>query len=307
MTLPVQGPVDPFRTQNRLDNQNALAGHVEEQAMTEHAFKVQHMTQHILGFSANPSIDPTAPRFVGDTEAATNYGGATVDTLRAPKAVKREFKRKRDDSGDLEVVDGPSAYVGPWGGWAGDIKEDVVPEGYDEGPEESEPEQEVESKKKKKRGYAGQESSIFHGKQMADYQGRTYMHPPLAEAPHLTAEYGSQETFIPKACIHTWTGHTQGVSVIRLFPETGHLLLSGSMDTKIKVGKLEIQFDVICLNRLVMGRIYIWSLSPDLHGPRQGRKRCDVFKRWSSVPFMWLRPANETLGYRDRPVYQAIQ
>jgi pre-mRNA-processing factor 17 len=70
---------------------------------------------------------------------------------------------------------------------------------------------------------------------MTAYHGRTYMSPPVAEAPNLLSEPGLQETFIPKVCIHTWTGHTQGVSVIRLFPNTGHLMLSGSMDTKIKV------------------------------------------------------------------------
>ena len=90
-------------------------------------------------------------------------------------------------------------------------------------------------KGKPKKGGWGNEKSTFHGKTLTDYQGRTYMHPPLSEAPHLTSEPGEQETFIPKACVHTWTGHTAGVSVIRLFPNTSHLLLSGSMDTKIKV------------------------------------------------------------------------
>ena len=103
-------------------------------------------------------------------------------------------------------------------------------ESEDEGPAPA-----VRKHKKKSTGANGQETTVFHGKNMYDYQGRTYMHPPLSEAPHLQNEMGSQETFIPKTCIHTWTGHTQGVSVIRLFPNTGHLLLSGSMDTKIKV------------------------------------------------------------------------
>ncbi|KAF8587821.1 pre-mRNA splicing factor [Ramaria rubella] len=237
MTLPVLGPKDPFRTINRLDNQNALAGHVEEQSMTEHAFRAQHLTQHILGYSANPSVDPNAPAFLGNAEAAAAYRMATVDTLRAPKRAQKELKRKRKQKGDLEVVDGEGAYVGPWAAWDGDDQGPQVPEEVEDEPAgESEPEPEVAPKKgRNKRGTAGQESSTFHGKQMTDYQGRTYMSPPLAEAPHIVSEPGLQETFIPKNCVHTWTGHTQGVSVIRLFPQTSHLLLSGSMDTKIKL------------------------------------------------------------------------
>ncbi|KAF8519041.1 pre-mRNA splicing factor [Hysterangium stoloniferum] len=242
MTLPVQGPADPFRTTNRLDNQNALAGHVEEQSMTEHAFKAQHLTQYILGYSANPSVDPNAPKFLGNVEAANRYELATVDTIRAPKAARKELKRKRQQKGDLDVVEGDGAYVGPWAAWNGDDEGPQFPDDVDAlaeaEPSEPEEEQTVISKSKKKRGgfgIAGEESSVFHGKQTEDYQGRTYMHPPLAEAPHLTTESGLQDTFIPKTCVHTWTGHTKGVSVIRLFPQTAHLLLSGSMDTKIKL------------------------------------------------------------------------
>lgn len=300
MTLPVQGPRDPFRTNNQLDNQNALAGHVEEQAMSEHAFKVQHLTQHVLGFSANPSVDPTAPQFIGNAEAALKHGGATVDVLHAPRAIRKELKRKRTDKGDLEIVDGQGAYVGPWGSWADDEREGVIPEGYEEEePEEEEPEHETMPKKNKKRGYTGQETSTFHGKQMADYQGRTYMHPPLTEAPHLTTESGLQETFIPKACIHTWTGHTQGVSVIRLFPETGHLLLSGSMDTKIKVriSKFNVFRSLMSRKYSALGCLYIWGLSPDLHGTWQGGQGRNFLKRWSSILVVCLRSPNKTVGY----------
>jgi pre-mRNA-processing factor 17 len=240
MTLPVHGPVNPFGDHNRFMNQNALAGHVEEQAMTEHAFRTQHLTHSILGYSQNPSVDPNAPSILGSVEAAEANNYAMLDSVRFPHAKRKELKRKRNPKGDLEAVDGDNAYVGPWASWAGEEPVAVVPEGEEGAGDEEESESEsevtvVNKKTRPKRGAPGQETSVFHGKSTTDYQGRTYISPPLGEAPHLQSEPGSQESFIPKVCIHTWTGHTGGVSVIRLFPETGHLLLSGSMDTKIKL------------------------------------------------------------------------
>lgn len=242
MMLPLQGPENPFADRNRFLNQNALAGHVEEQSMSDHAFRSQHLTHSILGYSANPSLDPNAPAIVGSIEAAEANKFATLDTLRATRSQKRDLKRKRKEKGDLEVVDGEGAYVGPWAAWKGDDQQQEFLAGVEAGDDDEEEEDEEEEetqvalkKAKPKKGASGQETSVFHGKSMTDYQGRTYMSPPVAEAPNLLQEAGSQECFIPKVCIHTWTGHTQGVSVIRTFPKTGHLFISGSMDTKIKV------------------------------------------------------------------------
>lgn len=244
MVLPVQGPENPFTDRNRFLNQNALAGHVEEQAMSDHAFKAQHLTHSILGYSVNPSVDPNAPSVLGSLDSARQNGFATLDSMRTTNAQKKELKRKRKNKGDLDIVDGDGAYVGPWAAWEGEDQAGFL-DGVEEQEagehleQDEEPEPLVVKKRAKpKRGGVGQETSVFHGKSMTDYQGRTYMHPPLADAPHLSADAGSQETFIPKACIHTWTGHTQGVSVIRLLPHTGHLLLSGSMDTKIKACRM---------------------------------------------------------------------
>jgi pre-mRNA-processing factor 17 len=249
MILPVQGPENPFGDRNRFSNQNALAGHVEEQAMTEHAFRTQHLTHYILGYSQNPSVDPNAPAILGSVEAAEANNYAMLNSVQITNAKRKELKRKRKPKGDLEVVEGETAYAGPWASWTGEEPVAVVPEGAEEAgnEESSESESEVTTvkKAKPKRGAPGQETSVFHGKSMTDYQGRTYISPPLGEAPHLQSEPGSQESFIPKRCIHTWTGHTSGVSVIRLFPETGHLLLSGSMDTKIKVFLVYLTVDLV--------------------------------------------------------------
>ncbi|KAH7104200.1 pre-mRNA splicing factor [Auriculariales sp. MPI-PUGE-AT-0066] len=246
MTMPVAGPVNPFQDKNKLMNQNAIAGHVEEHAMSEHAFRAQHLSHVVLGYAANPSIDPNAPQTVGDLARAGELGGATFDVIRASHASRRDLKRKRGKKGELDVVDGEGAYAGPWAKWDGDdIRADLPEQAEIDDMEEddaalvasgeADPESVRLGKTKPKKGIFGTEKTQFHGKQLEDYQGRTYMHPPFGEAPQLAAEAGSQECFLPKACIHTWTGHQGGVSVVRLFPSTGHMVLSGGMDTKVKL------------------------------------------------------------------------
>lgn len=72
-------------------------------------------------------------------------------------------------------------------------------------------------------------------KEERDYQGRTYMHVPVDVGTSLRPDSVPEKCFLPKTRIHTWTGHTKGVSTIRWFPSSAHLLLSCGMDSKIKV------------------------------------------------------------------------
>jgi len=74
-------------------------------------------------------------------------------------------------------------------------------------------------------------STKFHGRQEVDYQGRSWVKPPRGHK----AGDGTHKAFPPKRCIHRWTGHTKGVNHIEFFPGHGHLLLSCSMDAKIKI------------------------------------------------------------------------
>jgi len=71
----------------------------------------------------------------------------------------------------------------------------------------------------------------FHGKEETDYQGRSW----LSEPRRMDRQKADHQCFMPKKWIHTWSGHTMGVNVIRWFPDSAHLLLSGSMDSKIKI------------------------------------------------------------------------
>lgn len=77
---------------------------------------------------------------------------------------------------------------------------------------------------------AGEAKSTFHGREERDYQGR-----PWTSVPTTLRGYDGAECFIPKKCLKKFVGHSKGVQAIELFPKTGHLLLSGSMDGTCKI------------------------------------------------------------------------
>lgn len=81
--------------------------------------------------------------------------------------------------------------------------------------------------------------TTFHGPSETDYKGKSWMAPPAGLA---SVAYGSEplemdhhKCFVPKKCVHRFTGHNKGVQRIRLFPRTGHLLLSAGLDGKCKI------------------------------------------------------------------------
>lgn len=79
----------------------------------------------------------------------------------------------------------------------------------------------------------GEERSLFHGgRDEKDVMGKSYMDVPN-DFVHM--EEGQLTCYAPRRVTHTWSGHTKGVNVIRFLPNTGHLLLSGSQDARVKI------------------------------------------------------------------------
>ena len=76
---------------------------------------------------------------------------------------------------------------------------------------------------------------VFVVKEPLDYQGRSFMHVPQDVGVNLRSAEPPTKCFLPKKLIHTWTGHNKGIHAIRWLPVSAHLLLSCSMDSKIKV------------------------------------------------------------------------
>jgi pre-mRNA-processing factor 17 len=72
------------------------------------------------------------------------------------------------------------------------------------------------------------------------------MNASMVEAPQLMHEEGTQGCFIPKVCVHAWTGHTQGLPLAKTFSGMGNMFLSGTVDTKIKIRHVEdVEFVII--------------------------------------------------------------
>lgn len=221
LSQPVQGPQNPFQRNGRLSKpqMNLANGQLSVAGINAYSFDEQYHTFDTCGFASNPSTldDARSSKLVGSAAAARERDGATV---WGGSDKNRNKKRKKD----LEASE-----------WF-DPNKDVMDELTDEQKEwvaeqESKREAEkVEAAKKKTDGVETFETkTIFHGTELRDYQGRSFVDPPsdLPPAP--------DKSYLPKKCIHTWTGHTKQVQAIRFFPKTAHLLLSASYDCKVKI------------------------------------------------------------------------
>lgn len=240
---PLQGPSHPYAKDGVAQGmRNHKLGFVEDASIQPFLFDEQYNTFHNFGYAS----DPTGLSFVGDLHHLQQNNALTVYNIP-----QQEQKRRRkseaaaeNESGDADpLVLGPDALnpaseewllknrKSPWSG-----KKDFV---QGELTEEQKKYAEEHAEKKKSRAADGDPSvpksdghvdkTTFHGKEELDYQGRSWISPPKDAKP------ANEHCYIPKRWIHTWSGHTKGVSAIRFFPKHGHLLLSAGMDSKVKI------------------------------------------------------------------------
>ena len=176
-------------------------------------------------------------------------------------------KRKRETKGDSGIVYGAGSYKGPWAryeerGIDSDSGEEVEVEieegieGADEGVGVVYEEDAIAPVPARGTlagtGYeetgAAKETSVFEGSQQYDYQGRTYMHVPKDLDMDLTSDFENLNLrcYHPKKLIHTFkpqstpnkNAHDKSITTLKLFPSSGHLLLSAAADGKVKLWDL---------------------------------------------------------------------
>ncbi|KAJ7299717.1 hypothetical protein O6H91_03G041100 [Diphasiastrum complanatum] len=235
---PIAGPAHPYAKDGLAQGlRNHKLGFVEDAAISSFMFDEQYNTFHRFGYAADPSA-ANGDNLVGDADALKNVAGATVYNLPQHEHRKRKAETKLEKRMDVDGETGVKGQVdaasenwlqlsskSPWAG----KKEGLQTELTEEQKKYAEEHAEKKAERDKGDRIEFEDKSTFHGKEEVDYQGRSWMAPPK------DVKATNDHCYIPKRWIHSWTGHTKGVAAIRFFPKYGHLLLSGSMDTKVKI------------------------------------------------------------------------
>lgn len=229
---------------------NTLSGYVEKAHISAFNFENQRRTFHTYGFALDPSVNgevADGSSYVGDLQTAYDTDGKTV--FESPKPKKKRKQEKNDDPADIE------GFLGPWGKYE---NEQTIAKPSDE--EKAALEELLAKRHRRSRipeDKPLEEKSILHSKfdrtssrcspclltfvllisvkDPLDYQGRSFLHAPHDLGVNLRTDAPPDRCFLPKSHIHSWTGHTKGISAIRFIPKTAHLLLSSSMDCRVKL------------------------------------------------------------------------
>lgn len=230
---PVQGPTHPLYSDS-----------------LKNGLQKNHFSGFLESYSVNASTFDSHYHTVssGNQKQAERLEGGE-DQEKSGPGNKRKREKIREDFGNAEDLE---SFQGPWAPYKEEAllvihrakEKETSSKKEGEKEEKSKKEEEGKGGEKEEEELVGEEGTeqgvklprekingktIFHGKQLRDYLGRSYISPPS----HLKA--GPHECFMPKKAIHTWNGHNKGVSAIRFFPKYGHLLLSAGMDGKVKL------------------------------------------------------------------------
>ncbi|KAL7585407.1 uncharacterized protein LOC111921203 isoform X1 [Lactuca sativa] len=241
---PIEGPAHPYAKDGLAQGmRNHKLGFVENAAIEPFTFDEQYNTFYKYGYAADPSAS-AGYNYVGDLNALKQNDGISVYNIPQHEQKKRKLEKKKEalekeggdeDEVDKEEVENPATDAwllknrkSPWAGkkegLQGELSEEQKKYAEDYAKKKGE-----EGDKNKDKGEGMSDKSTFHGKEEKDYQGRSWIAPPK------DAKATNDHCYIPKRLVHTWSGHTKGVSAIRFFPKNGHLILSAGMDSKVKI------------------------------------------------------------------------
>eukprot|EP00033_Pygsuia_biforma_P001180 GCRY01001341.1.p1 GENE.GCRY01001341.1~~GCRY01001341.1.p1 ORF type:complete len:550 (+),score=139.71 GCRY01001341.1:238-1887(+) len=208
MFAPMVGPI-PKDADNgsliKMQEKNTYIGYIEPAYMNVNLFEGEHLTQQMHQLDDN---------------------GKLVESFSDQQKRSRRAKPKREAAGEVEADE----YLGPWAPFEGQFDNLPEPDPTKMPIKKKRRGQQEEEEDEDKTESKGQETSVLHVKDMSIYRHNSFINPPAS-----LKENPDMQCYLPKRIIHTYTGHTKGVSKIQFFPKTGHLILSASFDGKVKL------------------------------------------------------------------------
>lgn len=277
MFAPSEGPKHPFKqggTDSSTSARKIGMGFIENTTIDDTTFDDQYKSFLKSGYAV-ASGDNT---IIGDYQEYLKDNQPPQKKLKAQKLAERQSRQMRNIMDSIGDDDGDGDDGGPWGampaavpsalvanktvdGGKGAVAVDAQGEEDDvEGdgtshivePDEEEEMWEKVNERKRNGGLlpprpargskAEDASSTYHGpganNPAASSMNRSWVLPPLGVKSEDNTLVNSHDCYIPKKCVKKFTGHTKGVQCIELFPRTGHLCLSGSLDGKCKIWSL---------------------------------------------------------------------
>uniref|UniRef100_A0A2P2HZU8 Pre-mRNA-processing factor 17 n=1 Tax=Hirondellea gigas TaxID=1518452 RepID=A0A2P2HZU8_9CRUS len=258
---PVLGPEKPNQSAFDKVKRNMLSGYAEQAHVSDFDFEMQRRTFTSFGYAVDPSIsaEPMDGRkMVGNTIAARKSDNVSVFESKKPSDHTKRRREKNVDPADVEGFKGP---------WAKYENEQTV---MCPSEEEKIQLEEILAKRQKRGKQTDdkviEEKTLLHVRNATDYQGRSYLHIPQDVGVNLKSDEPPIKCFMPKKMIHTWKGHNKGIAAIRWLPVSAHLLLSCSMDTKVKIW--EVYNERRCLRTYMGHKQAVRDIAFDNDGKR---------------------------------------
>lgn len=206
--------------------------------MNDQVFSEQFYNFNRFGVIVDPSQGGNKylrKREVGEELEAIDQDdviGNRLSVFAASSKEERELtkaiKSKRTKAGDPSSAD----FMGPWAYYEGEQQFDKVnqtKEDHRDVMKKTEEDRKKQMEERKNRDEFAP-TTTFHGQELHDYKGRSYILPPqdLNIASDLV-------NYIPKKLVHTYSGHKKSITRALFFPQYGHYILSGGFDNEVKL------------------------------------------------------------------------
>lgn len=186
-------------------------------------------------------LDPAAGKERLDKLRRIDYNPESdlVEKRKQDEIFRLNFGRELTQvSSERLANDDPASaeFVGPWAPYVGELerKEELRLITQEQATATAAVDKIVENIIPKDDEDINENSTVkFHTKDLVNYQGKSWVYgPPVTRSAPTEQEPYCQ---LPKKVTTVFSGHNKGVSRIRWFPNSGHLLLSCSSDNTLKI------------------------------------------------------------------------